>query len=124
MKRILLLLPFLLSMAEPLKEQKFRVELEDKGGTKHSLRGLVCGGRAYLKVREGSVDYSLEFSSIRSIEVLSQEGQQMRVRVSFKNRSSKEYTLPSDLYCKGNALGGEAGFFLRDIRAIFITEEK
>ncbi|MCS6998923.1 MAG: hypothetical protein N2648_06075 [Aquificaceae bacterium] len=124
MKRLLLLLPFLLSLGEPVKDQKLKVELEDKSGLKHNLRGLVCGGKAFLRVREGNVDYSLDFSSIKSLEVLGQEGQQIKVRISFKNRASREYTLPADTYCKGNSQVGEAGFYVKDVKAIFITVEE
>ncbi|MEN3028454.1 MAG: hypothetical protein ABDH29_04420 [Aquificaceae bacterium] len=124
MKRLLFLLPFLLSLGEPIKDQKLKVELEDKSGLKHSLRGLVCGGKAFLRVREGNVDYSLDFSSVKSLEVIGQEGQQIRVRISFKNRAPKEYTLPADTYCKGNSQVGEAGFYVKDVKTIFINLEE
>ncbi|MEJ7621337.1 MAG: hypothetical protein WKI49_02315 [Aquificaceae bacterium] len=125
MRRWLFLIPFLLSMAEPVKDSKLRVELEDKDGLKHSLRGLVCNGRDKLRVREGKVEYTVNFSSLRSIEVLGQDGTQLRVRLSFKDGPSRDYLIPANTYCKGNSQTGEAGFYLRDIKTIFIkTEEK
>ncbi|QID32416.1 hypothetical protein [Pampinifervens florentissimum] len=125
MRRWLFLIPFLLSMAEPVKDSKLRVELEDRDGLKHSLRGLVCNGRNHLRVREGKVEYAVNFPSLRSIEVLSQDGPQLKVRLSFKDGPSKDYFIPANTYCKGNSQAGEAGFYLRDIKTIFIkTEEK
>lgn len=124
MKRWLLLIPFVLSMAEPPKDNRLRVELEDKEGLKHSLRGLSCSGRAYLRVKEGSLEYTINFSSLRSIEVLSQESQQLRVRLSFKDGSLKDYLVSANTYCKGVSQVGEAGFYLRDIKNIFIKVEE
>ncbi|MCS6875582.1 MAG: hypothetical protein RMK35_05480 [Aquificaceae bacterium] len=124
MKRLLLLLPFILSMGEPVRDERLRVEVEDKSGVRHSMKGILCSGRAYLKLREGNVEYSVDFSSLRSLEVLSQEGQQIRVRLTFRGRSSKEYSLPSDLYCKGGSQIGEAGFYLRDVKTILFTVEE
>jgi len=125
MRKWLFLIPFLLSMAEPVKDSKLRVELEDKDGLKHSLRGLVCNGRDKLRVREGKVEYAVNFSSLSSIEVLGQDGTQLKIRLSFKDGPSRDYLIPANTYCKGNSQTGEAGFYLRDVKTIFImTEEK
>ncbi len=124
MRRWLFLIPFLLSMAEPVKDSKLRVELEDRDGLKHSLRGLVCNGRDNLRVREGKVEYAVNFSSLRSIEVLGQDGTHLKVRLSFKDGPSRDYLIPVNTYCKGNSQTGEAGFYLRDIKNIFIKVEE
>ncbi|MCX8164550.1 MAG: hypothetical protein N3D14_04070 [Aquificaceae bacterium] len=125
MRRLLFLIPFVLSMGEPVKDQKLRIELEDKSGLKHSFRGLVCNGRSIIKVREGNVDYSLDFHSIRSLEVLGQDGQQVRVKLSFRNGASKEYSMPATTYCKTDSHIGEASFYIKDVKTIiFNTEEK
>lgn len=125
MKRLYLLIPLILSMAEPVKDKGLKVEVEDQKGVKHHLNGLVCGGRAYLKVREGSLEYSIDPSSLKSLEVLSQERDQLRIRLKLKDGSLKEYTVPVDTYCKAKSNVGEASFYLRDIKTIFIkTEDK
>ncbi len=125
MRKWLFLIPFLLSMAEPVKDSKLRVELEDKDGLKHSLRDLTCNGRSYLRLKEGKVEYVVNFSSLKSIEVINQEGQQLKVRLYLKDGPSRDYLIPANTYCKGNSQTGEAGFYLRDVKTIFImTEEK
>ncbi|MEJ5339559.1 MAG: hypothetical protein ACK42C_03725 [Aquificaceae bacterium] len=124
MKRWLILLPLILSMAEPPRDNRLRIELEDREGLKHSLRGLSCNGRGYLRVREGGLEYAINFSVLRSLEVISQDGQQLKVRLSLKDGTSKEYYLPANTYCKGGSQVGEAGFYLKDIKNIFIRMEE
>lgn len=104
MKKLYILIPLILSMAEPVKDKGLKVELEDKKGIKHHLNGLVCGGRTYLKVKEGD---------------------QLIIKIQLKNGNSKEYLLPASTYCKAKSNIGEAGFYLRDVKTIFIkTEDK
>ena len=125
MKKLYILIPLILSMAEPVKDKGLKVELEDKKGIKHHLNGLVCGGRTYLKVKEGNLEYSLDLSTLKSIEVLSQAGDQLIIKIQLKNGNSKEYLLPASTYCKAKSNIGEAGFYLRDVKTIFIkTEDK
>ncbi len=120
-----MLIPLILSMAEPIKDKGLSVEVEDNKGVKHHLKGLICGGKPYLKVKEGSLEYSVDPSNVKSIEILSQEGDQLKIKVQLKNGSSKEYSLSSNTYCKAKSNVGEAGFYLRDVKAIFIkTEDK
>ncbi|MFN3975869.1 MAG: hypothetical protein ACK4LT_02285 [Aquificaceae bacterium] len=123
MKKLYILIPLILSMAEPLKDKGLKIELEDKKGVKHHLNGLVCGGWTYLKVKEGNLEYSLDLSTLKSVEVLSQEGDQLMIRIQLKNGGTEEYTLPANTYCKAKSNVGEAGFYLRDIKTIFIKME-
>ncbi len=111
-------------MAEPVKDTKLHVELEDRDGLKHSLKGLLCNGREHLRVAEGKVEYAVRLSSLKSLEVLGQEGQHLRVRFYFKDGPSKDYLIPANTYCKGNSQVGEAGFYLRDVKTIFIKVEE
>ncbi|MCS6957449.1 MAG: hypothetical protein RMK75_03205 [Aquificaceae bacterium] len=124
MRRLFLLAPLILSMSEPVKNPKLKVELEDRSGIKHSLKGLVCNGKPFLKVREGNVEYSVDFSSLRGVEILGQDGNQIRVRLLFRDRSSKEYFLPLNTYCRANSQAGEAGFYLKEVKNIFISMEE
>lgn len=126
MRRFLwLTLPFILSMAEPVGDKNLRVELTDKEGVKHELTGLLCGGRDYLRVKEGAVEYAVPFSSIRYMEPIKQEGNLLRLKVELKGYGNKELLVPADTLCKANSKLGRASFYLRDVRAIlFRTEEK
>lgn len=126
MRRLFLLAPLILSMSmsEPVKNTKLKVELEDRSGIKHSLKGLVCNGKPFLRVREGNVEYSVDFSSLRRIEILGQDGNQIRVKLLFRDGSSKEYFLPLNTYCKANSQAGEAGFYLKEVKNIFISMEE
>lgn len=124
MRRWLLLLPLILSMAEPVKDSKLKVEVEDREGLKHQLTGLSCGGRAHLRVKEGTLEYSINFSALRSIHVVGHEGQQLRVRLSFTDGASKEYLIPANTYCRAGSQVGEAGFYLKDVKTIFIKREE
>ncbi len=126
MRRALLFtLPFLLSMAEPVKDKNLLIEVEDREGIRHNLRGLACNGKDYIKVKEGALEYAVGFKSLKSVEVLSQEGQNLRVRLSFKQGSVKEYLIPTTVHCKAVSDVGDVSFYLKDIKVIFIsTEEK
>ncbi len=110
-------------MAEPVKDSKLKIEVEDKDGLRHNLKGLVCNGRGYLKVKEGNLEYTVNFSTLRAIEVLGQEGQQLKVKLSLKDGPTREYNVPANTYCKANSQMGEAGFYLRDVKTIFIKME-
>ncbi len=111
-------------MAEPIKDTRLRIELEDREGVRHSLRGLFCNGKDYLKVREGSVDYSITFGSISSIEVLGQDPSGLRIRVNSREGTTKEYFLSPNTYCRASSKLGEAGFYLKDVKTIFIKVEE
>lgn len=110
-------------MSEPIKDTRLRIELEDRKGVKHNLRGLLCNGKDYLKVREGSVEYSIAFSSLNSIEVLGQDPSGLRIRVNPREGTTKEYSLSPSTYCRGSSKLGEAGFYLKDAKTIFIKVE-
>lgn len=125
MRMLYLIIPFILSMAEPVKDKGLKVEVEDKKGVIHHLNGLVCGGRTYLKVIDGNIEYSVEPANLKSIEVISREGEHLRLKLRLKNGTSKEYMAPINTYCKAKSQVGEAGFYLKDVKTIFIkTEDK
>ncbi|MFN3870974.1 MAG: hypothetical protein ACK4MW_05780 [Aquificaceae bacterium] len=123
MRKILFLLPFLVSMSEPIKDSNIEVTVEDKSGIRHNLKGLVCNGREYLRVREGSIDYSINFSSIERIEVLSQEGKDIKLRIYTNDGGSKEYLVSANTHCKSKTPTGHAGFYIKDVKNIFIKTE-
>ncbi len=125
MKRIVLLLPFLLSMGEPVKEGKLKFVVEDKEGIRHNLSSLACDGRTYIRVKEGNLEYSIDFSSLDKVEVLTQRDKDLKLKLYLKNGGSKEYIVSPNTYCKGKSQMGQASFYLRDVKFIFIsTEEK
>ncbi|MFN7065091.1 MAG: hypothetical protein ACK4OF_02945 [Aquificaceae bacterium] len=124
MRRLLFLLPFIVSMGEPVKDSKTRIEVEDKKGIIHSLSGLTCDGRGHLKVREGNLEYSIGPQVLNRIEVLSAEGSELRIRAYLKDGSSKDYFVPANTYCKARSQVGQAGFYLKDVSNISIKEEK
>lgn len=107
-----------------MKDSRLKVEVEDREGLKHQLAGLSCSGRPHLKVKEGNLEYAIDFSAVRSIQVVGQEGQNLRLRLSFVNGTSKEYLIPANTYCRASSHVGEAGFYLKDIKAIFIKREE
>ncbi len=122
MKRLLWIAPLILSMAEPIKDN-IKVEVEDQAGVRHHFNGLACGGRNYLKVKEGNVEYSVDFNNLKSLEVLSSEKDRLKLKLYFKNGGVREFYAPANLYCKTKSSIGEAGFYLKDVKAIFIKKE-
>lgn len=111
-------------MSEPIKDSKIKVVVEDKSGVRHNFNGIVCNGREYLRVKEGSVDYSIDFSAIERIEVLSQEGKDIKLKVYTKGGGSKEYLVSANTHCKSKIPIGYAGFYLKDVKDIFIKVEE
>ncbi|RMH05198.1 MAG: hypothetical protein D6699_03630 [Aquificota bacterium] len=124
MRRFLWLsLPFVLSMAEPVANKNLRLELVDKDGVRHELTGLLCGGRDYLRVKEGAVSYAVPFSSVKSVQTLKHEDNLLKLRVELKGQGVKELYVPADTFCKANSKLGQASFYLRDVRSILFREE-
>jgi len=110
-----------LSMGEPVKLNKnLHIQVVDKEGITHKFSGILCNGRDYLRVKEGSVEYSVPFENVRQISVLSQRGESVYVKLILTNGVEKEIALSSNTYCTSQSELGKAGFYIRDVRDIFI----
>ncbi len=127
MRRALLLVLaiLLLSMAEPMKPSKsLMVRVIDREGVEHNLKGVVCNGRDYLRVKEGNLEYTIPFDMIKHISLLSQNGELLVLRVEFVNGSKEKVYVSANTYCTSLWEFGKVGFYMRDIKDIFIEKER
>ncbi|MFN3813233.1 MAG: hypothetical protein ACK4SM_01240 [Aquificaceae bacterium] len=127
MKRVLLLVPtvLLFSMAEPVKPSKdLMVEVIDREGIEHNLRGMVCNGKDYLRVKEGNLDYTIPFDMIKHISLLTQNGGLLILQIEFVNNRKENVSINANTYCTSIWEFGKVGFYMRDIKDIFIKKEK
>jgi hypothetical protein len=124
MKKTLILSSlFLLSMAEPVKLSKnIHIKVIDAEGITHHLRGISCNGRDYLKVREGSIEYSIPFESIKHIKVLSQKEGILDINVELTDGTERRISVSANTYCTSQSELGKASFYIKDVRDIFIEK--
>ena len=113
---------FLLGMSEPaslppeLKHLKAKVV--DIKGVEHNLKGLVCNQGGSIKFKKGSLDYTLPLSSLRKIEILSEEEGSVSVRVTLKDGKKEILNLPSSTRCTADSDVGSVSFYINEVKSV------
>jgi len=122
MRRLVLLIPLIVGMSEPVslppEVKNLRAKVLDSKGVEHRLKGLFCNQGEALKFKKGSITYSLSLSSIKGIEVLGQEEGNVRVRVTLRNGKEEVFSLPSSVRCSGESDVGGASFYISEVKSI------
>lgn len=108
----------------PSELRSVPVVVVDSEGTTHELLGLRCEGRGELELRKGNVDYKLSLLSVRRIEVIGEDGEKIRLKVTMKGGKSGEFFVERSLKCSAESDIGEVSFYLGDVRTVEIGDEK
>ena len=124
-KRFLLLLfaPVLLfGMAEPTgvppEIKGINVVVVDKKGVKHTLRSPICDGESYLKVKKGTLEYSISLRNIKKIVVKSVKGDNVELIIETKDGKTDTFTTSAYTLCAMQSNLGNVSFNLKDVKEI------
>jgi hypothetical protein len=113
---------FILGAAEPVRvpkeTQSITIDVIDRAGKVHRLKGISCNGRSYLRVRKGSVEYSISLKSLKEIKVLESKGMDTSVRVVLLDGTSDNFKVSSSTICMSESKLGEASFYIKNIQSI------
>ncbi len=119
---LLVLYIFILSTAEPVRvpkeTQDIAIDVVDRSGKVHMLKGISCNGRSYLRVKKGSVEYSISLKSLKEIKVLETKGMDTTVRVILRDGTSDNFRVSSSTICMSESKLGEATFYIKNIQSI------
>ncbi len=116
-------IPFLLfGMAEPTgvppEIKGIQVVVIDKKGVRHSLRSPVCDGESYLKVKKGTIEYSISLRNIKRITIERIEGDTVYLRIETKDGKSENFTTSAYTLCAMQSGIGNVSFNLKDVKEI------
>lgn len=125
---LLALLPALIfGMAEPpnaLSETKdVKVLVIDRKGTNHILKSPMCGGRPYLKVNKGTLEYSISLKSVKRIVVGNVKGDSVELIIETKDGKTDTFTAPAFTLCTMESNLGKVSFSLKDVKEIILQGE-
>lgn len=127
---LLILLPTLMfGMAEPTgvppEIKGIKVVVIDKKGVKHTLKSPVCDGESYLKVKKGTLEYSISLRNIKRITVKSVKGDNVELLIETKDGKTDTFTTSAYTLCAMQSNLGNVSFNLKDVKEIiFQGEEK
>jgi len=124
----LLLIPsLLLAMAEtagpPPEVKGIEIVVVDKSGVKHTLKSPTCEGLSYLKVKKGSLEYSISLTKIKKIEVIRVGRDKALLRIHTKDGKAEIFETSPNTFCVMQSELGNVSFTLRDVKEIIFKGE-
>ncbi len=112
----------LMSVAEPVRvpreTQNIVIDVVDSEGKVHRLKGISCNGKGYLRVRKGSVEYSISLKSIKEIKVLEKGPNKVLLRVITLDGVSDNFNVSPSTICMSESKIGEANFYIKNVQSI------
>ncbi len=124
---VLLMISFLIAgMSEPAHTppelRDLRVKLIDSEGVLHELTAFRCGDGGILRLKRGSVSYSIPLSSVKEIEVLELEDTYAKVKLHLKDGSEEILKLPSSMKCSAQSKLGIVSFYIEEVKRIELVQ--
>ena len=101
-KKILAFVP-LLSFAmggQPTPNKIVSAKLIDKSGKEHFVKAFVCDDRTFFNFKDGDITVKVPFDKIEKVVVVG-EGENLTVKVYFKNGKVKTFVADSNTECTG-----------------------
>lgn len=129
-RRMLAILPVLLSlsMSEPTslppELRNLKVKVLDSKGVVHELTSLKCNEGGNLKLKRGSLDYTLPFTDVQKIKVLEVSGGEVKVELLLKDGKRETFEMPSSTRCTAVSDVGNVNFYISEIRSIEVEGEQ
>jgi len=117
---LLLILPSLLFAmgGQPTVSTLIPAKLVDKTGKVHQTVSLVCNDRTYFTFKDGAVEVKVPFEKIKKLVVLEKKGEDLKVKVIFKDNNSKVFLIPANTICTGATKYGSLEVYLEDLKKI------
>ncbi|HID79827.1 MAG TPA: hypothetical protein EYH48_00230 [Aquifex aeolicus] len=127
MRKFLALVSFIptlvFSMGQrPVAEYMHTVKIVDSRGEEHILKFLSCDGNDYFEFEDGSLLVKVPFNIVQKVEVVSSEGEKLKVRVYFRGGKEREFSTEGDILCKGISDYGYIEAYLKQIKEIIFLK--
>ncbi len=121
---ILLLYILILGVAEPVRvpreTENITVEVIDTSGQLHKLKGISCNGKSYLRVKKGSVEYSIALKSLKEVNVERKKGSLVTVSVVMRDGLKDTFNVSASTVCMSESKLGEATFYIKNVKRIIL----
>ncbi len=118
---------FLLSMGEapktPPEVINLKAKVVDIKGISHEVRGLSCFEGGVLKLKKGSLEYTLDIRKVKKIEVLREREGDLEVRVLMVNGEEETFSVRSSIRCSALSSVGAVDFYLSEVKTITFLKE-
>ncbi len=128
-KRALLagtLLFLIYGMSEPAhippELKNIGVKVTDAKGVVHELRGFRCNEGSSLKLKKGTLDYTVSLSSVKSITVMGIQEGVVKIKVEFKNGRKEIFDMPSSTRCVSESEVGGVSFYISEIKKVELQQ--
>jgi len=103
---------------QPTVSTLIPAKLVDKTGKVHQTVSLVCNDRTYFTFKDGAVEVKVPFEKIKKLVVLEKKGEDLKVKVIFKDNNSKVFLIPANTICTGATKYGSLEVYLEDLKKI------
>ncbi|HEK25503.1 hypothetical protein [Hydrogenobaculum sp.] len=95
----------------------------DNTGKSHILQNCNCDGRTYIDVKDGSLSYFVDLNTVRSIDVEALRANNVEVDLKTNaNPNGELVELSKDMICYGLGSLGNAKFYIKNIKSIYILK--
>jgi hypothetical protein len=95
----------------------------DNTGKAHVLQNCNCDGRTYIDVKDGSLSYFVDLNTVRSIDVETFRANNVEVNLKTNaNPNGKLVELSKDMICYGLGSLGNAKFYIKSIKNLYILK--
>jgi len=108
----------------PPEVKGLTVVVIDKKGVKHRLKNPTCEGLSYLKVRKGSLEYSVSLTRIKKIEVLKVEKDKVLLKIYTKDGKEEVFEASPNTFCVMQSELGNVSFSIKDVKEIVVEGEE
>jgi len=108
----------------PPEVKGLTVVVIDKNGVKHRLKNPTCEGLSYLKVRKGSLEYSVSLTRIKKIEVLKVEKDRVLLKIYTKDGKEEVFEASPNTFCVMQSELGNVSFSIKDVKEIIVEGEE
>jgi len=108
----------------PPELRNLKVKVLDSKGVIHELTALKCSEGGSLKLRKGSLDYTISLTRIRKINVLGVKDNSVKVELLLKDGKREFFYMPSTTKCTAVSDVGGVSFYISEIKSIEVKGEQ
>ena len=102
---------------QPAPTEIVSAKLIDKSGKEHIVNALVCDDRTFFTFKDGDVTVKVPFDKIKKL-VIEGKGDNLTVKVYFKNGKVKTFVAEADTDCTGTSEYGTVEATLDQLKEI------
>ncbi len=118
----------LYGMSEPARIspelKNLKVRVTDVKGVVHELKGFSCNDKGVLRLKRGSLDYTIPLSSVKRLKVINLKEGSARVEILMEDGSKEVFEISSSTRCRADSDVGSVSFYIGKVREIEFLRER